>query len=223
MRTYPQTPLTKALMMLVIYLILFYFGGSAKALLYPVIWLVAFLHETGHAVGALISGGQVLSLQINPDGSGLTTTQGGNIALILMGGYVGSAILGNILFYIGMKRRRLAQTALLFLAGLMIFSMIKWPSSGMSMGLLLVYAAALFYIAMRTTLDQDVILFVGMASVLYIIQDFQVGPSSDLRAYEQHIGIFPAQIWMYIWLAIVLFITYSNVRRALPATGRRSR
>jgi hypothetical protein len=52
----------------------------------------------------------------------------------------------------------------------------------------------------------------GMASVLYVIQDFQVGPSSDLRAYEEHIGLFPAQIWMYIWLGIVVVITYYNLR-----------
>jgi Peptidase M50B-like len=213
--TYKQqnSPLVRALFMLVIYLVIYYFGGAARQLLYPVIWLVAFLHETGHALGALITGGEVLSLQINPDGSGLTTTRGGSIAIILLGGYVGSAILGNLLFYIGIKRHRWSQTALLVLAGLMVFSFLKWPSTASSGILLLLYAAALVFIALKTTWDQNVVMFFGMASVLYVIQDFQVGPSSDLRMYEEHIGIFPAQIWMYLWLALVLFITWSNLSR----------
>jgi hypothetical protein len=203
--------LAKALMMLVIYLVIYYFGGAARQLLYPIIWLVAFLHEMGHALGALVTGGEVLALQINPDGSGLTTTRGGSIGIILVGGYVGSALLGNILLYIGLKKRGWAQTALLTLAGMMIFSFLKWSSTSSSGLLLLAYAVVLLFVAFKTTFDQDVVLFFGMASVLYVIQDFQVGPSSDLRAYEANIGIFPAQIWMYIWLAIVVFITYSNV------------
>jgi hypothetical protein len=207
-----QSPINRALIMLVIYLVIYYFGGAARQLLYPVIWLVAFLHETGHALGALFSGGQVLSLQVNPNGSGVTTTQGGSIGLILIGGYVGSAVLGNILFYIGAHKRRMSQTALLALAGLMVFSILKWPGSMASTILLLFYAVVLFFIAMRTNWDQNVAMFFGMTSVLYVIQDFQVGPGSDLMAYEQHIGIFPAQIWMYIWLIIVLVITWQNLR-----------
>ncbi len=206
--------------MLVIYLVLYYFGGSARQLLYPIIWLVAFLHEMGHALGALVTGGEVVALQINPDGSGLTTTRGGSVGIILVGGYVGSALLGNILLYIGLKKRAWSQTALLALAGMMIFSFLKWSSTTSSGLLLLAYAVVLLFVAFKTAFDQDVVLFFGMASVLYVIQDFQVGPSSDLRAYEAHIGLFPSQIWMYIWLAIVVFITYSNISN-LRLIGRR--
>jgi hypothetical protein len=211
--TQQNSPLTKALLMLLVYLTLYYFGGSARQLLYPIIWLVAFLHETGHALFALASGGEVLSLQINPNGSGLTTTRGGSVSLILLGGYVGSAILGNILLYVGFKRHSWSQTALLSLAVLMVFSFLKWPSTGMSNILLLLYAAVLAYIALKTDWDRNTVLFFGLASVLYVIQDFRVGPSSDLQMYEQYIGIFPAQVWMYVWLGIVLFITYQNIAR----------
>jgi hypothetical protein len=207
-----QSPLSSVILMLAAYLILFYFGGAARQLLYPVIWLVAFLHETGHAMGALISGGEVVSLQINADGSGVTTSRGGSVALILAGGYIGSAFLGNLLFYIGIRKHRLSQIALYTLAVLMVFSAIQWPSSLESTALLFVYAAVIFLIAAKTNWDQKVVMFFGMASVLYIIQDFQVGPSSDLKAYEEHIGIFPAKAWMYVWLAIVVGITLWNIK-----------
>jgi Peptidase M50B-like len=159
------SPLSFAILMLVAYLILYYFGGSARQLLFPIIWLVAFLHETGHALGALVSGGDVLSLQINADGSGVTTTRGGSPGLILMGGYIGSAFLGNILFYIGMRKHRLAQAALYTLAVLMVFSAIKWPSSMESTVLLVIYAAVLFFVAAKTTWDQKVALFFGWCTL----------------------------------------------------------
>ena len=207
-----QSPLSFALILLFAYLFLYYFGGAARQLLFPIIWMVAFLHETGHALGALLSGGEVISLQINADGSGVTTTRGGSVALILMGGYVGSALLGNLLFYIGARKHRLSQAALLTLSLLMVFAIIKWPSTMESTVLLFIYAAILFFIASKTMWDQKVVLFFGLVSVAYIIQDFQVGPSSDLQAYEKHIGIFPAQVWMYIWLIIVVAITYINLK-----------
>ena len=88
--------------MVLLYVILRFFGGSfGNLVLYPVVLMVTFLHEFGHALGALLTGGNVLELVINTDGSGYTKSQGGSAAIILMGGYLGSAILGNIMLYIG--------------------------------------------------------------------------------------------------------------------------
>jgi Peptidase M50B-like len=202
----------RALVMLMIYVAVRYFGGAATQLLYPVIWLVAFLHELGHALVALITGGHVLSLQINPDGSGLTTTQGGHIGLILMGGYLGSALFGNFLFYIGARKSALSQAALVALAMIMIFAGIKWHTTPLSSALQIGFGLILLMIALRTTFDRDVLMFLGMASVLYVVQDFRVGPSSDLAMYETSVGIFPAEVWMYIWLGIVLLLTVWNLQ-----------
>ena len=56
---------------LAIYLALVFLGGDiGKTILYPIHLLVTFLHELGHALGALITGGSVLALQVNEDGSG---------------------------------------------------------------------------------------------------------------------------------------------------------
>jgi len=55
-------------------------------------------------------------------------------------------------------------------------------------------------------------MFLGLASVLYIIQDFNVGPKSDLKAYEEVMIFIPAQIWMYIWLAVAVLLFAFNIR-----------
>lgn len=211
--------LARLLAMVLVYVILKFFGGSFGSLvLYPVTMLVAFLHELGHATGAILTGGSVDGLQINPDGSGYTVTRGGSAGVILIGGYLGSALLGNLLFRIGVKHRTQAQAALLVLAFMMALAGIIWFESFTSTGLLFAFAATLFFVARRTTWDQDALMFLGLATVLYIIQDFDVGPKSDLAMYEQVVGIFPYRVWMYLWLALAFGLFVWNLKELF---GRR--
>lgn len=206
--------LSRLLAMLLIYGLLKFFGGSFGHLaLYPVTLLVTFLHEFGHALGALLTGGTVEGLQINPDGSGYTITRGGSQGVVLMGGYLGSAVLGNLLFYIGARKRQRAQTALIALAVLMALAGLVWFESFVSTGLLLGFAVVLYLIATKTDWEQDMLMFLGLAAVLYIIQDFNVGPKSDLAMYEQVVGILPAEFWMFVWLGLAGFLFYLNLRR----------
>ncbi|MEO6757864.1 MAG: M50 family metallopeptidase [Saprospiraceae bacterium] len=171
----------RLLAMLLIYLILRFVGGSfGQLVLYPVTLLVTFLHEFGHALGAILTGGDVVSLQVSPDGSGYTNTRGGSAGIILMGGYVGSAVLGNLLFRIGVKYKRFTQATLLVLAAIMALVSVIWFESLVSTAILLVFAVVLYAIVQKTTWEQDVLMFLGLATVLYILQDFRVGPGGDL-------------------------------------------
>jgi hypothetical protein len=199
----------RVLAILVVYGALRFFGGSIGAtLLYPVTLLVTFLHELGHALGALLTGGSVVGMQINPDGSGYTITRGGSQGVTLIGGYLGSAVLGNVLFRIGARHQALTHHTLLVLSGLMILSGVIWFQSLNSTALLFVFGLLLGFIALKTNWDQDVLMFLGLAAVLYIIQDFDTGPKSDLVMYEKVVGFFPYQVWMYLWLGLagVLFL-----------------
>jgi hypothetical protein len=203
----------RVLAMVLVYAILRFAGGSFGSLvLYPVTLMVTFLHEFGHSLFGLLTGAKVESMQINPDGSGFTTTRGGSPGIILMGGYLGSVLLGNLLFYIGVKKGALTQFTLYLLAGIMTFAAIFWYQSPISSLLLLGFAGSLALIAWKTDWDQDVLMFLGVTTILYIIQDFNVGPSSDLAMYEKVVGVFPTSVWMYIWLALAILVSYSNIR-----------
>lgn len=199
--------------MLLVYGVLKYMGGlSGTLLLYPVTMLVTFLHEFGHAMGAILTGGRVEGLQVNSDGSGYTTTLGGSPGIVLIGGYLGSAILGNLLFRIGARHHRLAQSTLLVMAAFMWLAGVVWFESFESTGILWAFAISLVLIALKTNFDQDVLMFLGLTAVLYIIQDFNVGPSSDLAMYEKAVGLFPAKVWMYIWLGLAGLLFYWNLK-----------
>jgi Peptidase M50B-like len=194
------------------YIALQFFGGNFGQLaLYPVTLLVTFMHELGHALMALLTGGRVVSIHIDTNGAGFTQTIGGWKPAILMGGYVGSALLGNALFYVGVKAERHAPLVINALALAMLFTSVIWFNSMITTILLIMFAAGLTYIATRTSLSDETLMFLGLASILYIIQDFKVGPRSDLEAMAGTLWL-PMQVWMVIWLCIVVFLAVWNIR-----------
>ena len=205
--------LVRMLVILGVYFGLRYFGGYwGNLAIYPIAQFVTFLHEFGHAFGAIITGGEVLNLQVSPDGSGFTRTAGGSRAVVLMGGYLGSAIFGNILFYIGARMERFSEWTIYLLSAAMIFSALFWFNSIYTTGLLCAFAVILFIIAAKTDWDSVILMFLGLASILYIIQDFNVGPTSDLKKYAELMVFIPANVWMYIWLFVAVLLTFLNLR-----------
>ena len=85
--------------------------------------------------------------------------------------------------------------------------------------MLLVFALSLFFIASKTNIDSLLLMFFGLASILYIIQDFNVGPSSDLAQYAKLFVIIPAAMWMYIWLGVALLLFFYNIRLIFSGSG----
>lgn len=74
-----------------------WFIPYAEIATYPFRLFVTYVHETGHALAALLTLGGVSGMVINPDGSGLTYTTGGIRILISSAGYVGSTLFGALL------------------------------------------------------------------------------------------------------------------------------
>jgi len=183
-----------------------------RKILYPLRLLVTFLHEFGHAMGAVISGGSVENLQINSDGSGFARTIGGSRAIILMGGYLGSAIFGNLLFLVAARAKTFIQPVLVLLACGMLYAGFFWYNSVFTTGILIAFAISIFLIIWKTSWEREVLMFFGLASILFIIQDFNVGPTSDLEKYAEIMVVLPAKAWMYIWLGVALILFFWNMK-----------
>lgn len=192
------------------------FGGL---LTYPFKLIVTMLHEFGHALGALLTGGQVDSIQINANGGGWCKTAGGMRGIVLMGGYLGSAIFGNILLYMGYVYPRLSKYVLYALTGMMIIIATIWSASIMNTLFILPFLAAVVFIN-RTQYNGLFLMILGALSVAHILFDYNVGPTSDLAKYAELWPVMSAQVWMYVWLAFALGITYFNVRRMKSAKSK---
>lgn len=204
-----------------VYLIVKHFVPFGRLALYPIILLVTFLHEFGHSFFALITGGSVNGLQVNPDGSGHALISGGWTGLVLMGGYVGSAVFGNLLLYIGLRKQRLSKIAIYTLSAGLLFSAFWWYQRLFTSVVLILFAAAFIWLSKaRQDFISAVLILIGSASVVYIIEDFNVGPSSDLAHFTQLMPVLPQIVWMFLWLALVLWLTYATVRRAVAKSRR---
>jgi len=195
-----------------------YFGLSTYGgllgwqVLYPIRLFVTFLHEFGHAAGALITGGAVEYIEIETNSAGVTSTFNGNRSVILMGGYIGSAIFGNLLFYIGARREKWVRPTLVLVIAAMLITGFIWYNSLFTTAILCGFSALLFIVGFKTNFGREILMLLGLASIIYIIQDFNVGPSSDLAAFERELKYIPAKVWMYIWLGIALAILALNLK-----------
>jgi hypothetical protein len=74
--------------------------SSLALILWPIRLFVTFVHEAGHSLAALLTGGQIQGFTVSPDGSGLAVTAGGYRALVIPAGYLGAALFGSLLFFL---------------------------------------------------------------------------------------------------------------------------
>lgn len=182
-------------------------------ILYPFRILVTILHEFGHAAFALLTGGNVMSVQINPNGSGVTWTSGGMPFFIISGGYIGSAIFGNILLRAGLKYAEWSHYVLNVLLIIMIVIGTIWSPSLTNTLIVGVFAGSIYFIGkLHHEIASWFLIAMGVLSLIHIIEDFNVGPSSDLAQFTALVPILPYTVWMLVWLAAVVTITWKNVK-----------
>jgi hypothetical protein len=63
--------------------------------------LVIAFHEFGHAITAVVTGGHVKSIELDPHEGGATNISGGISAITLPAGYLGSSLIGALLIFCG--------------------------------------------------------------------------------------------------------------------------
>jgi hypothetical protein len=194
-------------------------------LVYPIKIFVVMLHELGHAIAALLTGGQVVSIQIFPEEGGVTLTRGGWPFVILSAGYLGSLLAGSVLLYLS-SRRRGGRGLMMVLAVLIAASTLLFVRNvfGVIYGLLA--AAALWFSAYRlpTRVNPYIVRFIAVTSCLYALLDirsdlFTFATASgtvvnDAVALSRLTGI-PALIWGIVWLIISLWVLASFLKSAL--------
>ncbi len=74
-------------------------GQYSAIVLYPVRLFVTLIHESGHALAAVLTGGQVLYLKVFTNGEGVTWARTSPLVawVYISGGYVGTAAFGTLL------------------------------------------------------------------------------------------------------------------------------
>lgn len=135
----PKSYRRRALLITAVAMVVVYILWNIPALspiLYPLTLFTTFVHEMGHAVATLITGGDVVAFSVSLDGSGFITRRGGADWLIGPAGYLGAALFGSGLFFLVNRIPRLTNgIAVVIGVGLAILTVLF--SSGNLLALLL--------------------------------------------------------------------------------------
>lgn len=179
----------------------------------PFKWFESYFHEISHGLSAIFTGGNIVRIQLFPNGAGLCTTQGGSRFVISFFGYAGAAIWGVCIYWFASMHQRMAQVFTVFIAILLSVTLLLWVRDILSfciMSILLVLTLLKFklhnlrYFQISLQFIGALILVNSMKSPWYLFDGRSLG---DGAALANITGI-PEIFWILIWFSIGLSGVY---------------
>ncbi len=204
-----------------------WFVPDAEVLVYPLRLFVTIVHETAHALAALLTGGSVAYIQVRPDGSGLTATRGGLAPIISSAGYVGTVLYGGALLSWCRRPRRakvaLGATALL-IAGMTLAFLRPVISFGFLIGMAWSVLLGIAFGVASARVAQFLAGFLAVQSCLNALFDLKMlfalsatGDAPTDALAMQELTRIPALVWALLWSGIsigILIFALRGYRRA---------
>ena len=178
----------------------------------PLRILIVFLHELSHAFAVIVTGGEVLELTVNSNEGGMVMSRGGNRFVTLSAGYVGSLLIGVMLF-VAAVRTHLDRAVLGVMGVVMVMATLLYGQGGFA--LLFGLAAGAVLIAVAWFLPRDasdlILRVIGLASMIYVPLDIysdtiaRAHLRSDARMLAEEFGG-ATLLWGGVWLLISLVV-----------------
>jgi hypothetical protein len=186
-------------------------GWFAAPLVYPLRLLTVLLHEGGHAIVALLTGGEVVEIRVNAEESGHTISAGGVHFLILHGGYLGSLLAGLLLAVAPAASRGPCG-----LLGLVALYALRWVPV-FSFGFLYTALVGLGLIALAVRTSHRTCQIVLHALGLFVVADAVRDILSDAGRGDAALlagltGV-PALVWTAGWTVAALAVIIGVIRR----------
>lgn len=194
-----------------------------RMILWPFKMLVIAFHEFGHAITAVLTGGRVKSISLDPREGGVTHMVGGISALTLPAGYLGSSLIGALLTFCGFNI--VASKVASIVLGVCFLLTLWWGKRDwltimtilLAVGLLI----ACWFIKHAQAL-RFVVLFIGVMSSLYSVWDIcddlilRKVNESDASVFAKRYGG-SSQCWGVIWSIISILIMAVGIVAGLAA------
>ncbi|KAF9776241.1 hypothetical protein IL306_005607 [Fusarium sp. DS 682] len=194
-----------------------------RMVLWPFKMLVIAFHEFGHAITAVLTGGHVKSITLDPREGGATLSAGGLRAFILPAGYLGSSIIGALLTFCGFN---IVASKIASIVLAVCFLLTLWWGKRdwltivtilLAVGLLV----ACWFISHAQAL-RFVVLFIGVMSSLYSVWDIcddlilRKVNESDASVFAKRYGG-SSQCWGVIWSIISVLFMAAGIVAGLAA------
>lgn len=193
------------------------------AVIWPLRVLVVFFHELSHGGAALVTGGSIDSISISRNEGGVVWTRGGSSFAISSAGYLGSLVIGLILF-IGAVRSDFDR----WIAGGFGVLVLITAALYMRDGFAVIFACGfgITMIASAILLPQDltdlILRIIGLTSMIYapydILDDtiFRNLPDSDAGNMAKAFGG-TGLFWGWVWVATSLVLILLCLRFGIGA------
>jgi hypothetical protein len=206
--------------------------------------LVIAFHEFGHAITALLTGGRVESITLDPHEGGVTQMRGGKQFLTLPAGYLGSSLIGALLIFCGFNI--VASKVASIILGVCFLLTLWWARKDwltiitilLAVGLLvgawfIKHGEALRFVVVSSlnfyvyiTYPEIILifeqLFIGVMSSLYSVWDIcddlilRKVNSSDASVFAKRYGG-SSQCWGLLWSLVSLVFMIAGILAGLAA------
>ena len=176
----------------------------------PLKILVVFLHEFSHAAATVMTGGEVVSLSVNPSQGGMVWSRGGNRFLTLTAGYLGSLLIG-----VGLLMTALRTSAdRVVVAGLGVLTLVVaalYIRSGFTLSFAVATGAGMLIIAYKFGhgINDLLLRVIGLSSMIYVPYDIfsdtiaRSSERSDAYMLAAEFGG-ATVLWGGLWLIVSL-------------------
>ncbi len=198
---------------------------------WPFAWLETFFHELSHGLTAILTGGEIIRIELHLRGSGLCYTRGGWPFLVLLSGYSGAVLWGGGIYLAarGISWRS-ASLLLAILVGILTVSTLLWVRDLVTLGIIIVFLLILtFQWRFRST---PVLQWLLKFSGLYVVLDAVRSPLALLDV--KHVGDgaklatqtgVPEIIWVGLWFSFGLsglwYLWWITFRESAKETNRK--
>ncbi|KAH8157661.1 hypothetical protein CIB48_g10589 [Xylaria polymorpha] len=191
--------------------------------LWPFKMLVIAFHEFGHAIAAILTGGRVKSISLDPHEGGVTHMVGGKSAITLPAGYLGSSLIGAILIFTGFNI--VASKIISIVLGVCFLLTLWWGKRDWLTIITILLAVGLLiasWFIVHAEALRFVVLFIGVMSSLYSVWDIcddlilRKVNSSDASVFAKRYGG-SSQCWGVIWSIISIIFLAAGIIAGIAA------
>ena len=208
--------ITEILLLAAVVIAAFFYWNSFFT--FPVKLLVVLLHESSHGLMTLLTGGRIIEMQVTYQLGGACISKGGNALFIAPAGYIGSALLGALIFA-STRNFRFSSVVCNILALVFLLLVVLYIKT--IFGILFTLGfSVLFFLSPRflpNFLHFFLLRTIGIISSLYVITDIKEDlltqgvhhTDATVMASLTHV---PAIGWGLLMFLISITVTFVLVR-----------
>ncbi|KAH7097585.1 peptidase M50B-like-domain-containing protein [Auriculariales sp. MPI-PUGE-AT-0066] len=181
-----------------------------RVLINPLKLFTIGAHELCHVIAAIMSGGTILSITIDPNLGGCTRVMDGHPTIILCAGYIGSSLIGGL--FILASWTILGSKIASFVIGFGMLAPVVLVRDLFTLMCIIFYEALLvgFWFIAHGAALRWYVLFFGVMNVLYVVWDladdkfFKKQNTSDATQFEILYPELPTHLAAWLWILFQL-------------------